>query len=168
MQAQTRLSAQGLSCTSRSCPNHSPPEAAGPSLSLGDDRGLRARGKGTCSPRVSRQRIPSVTSLQAGRPTGGCPQPRPSSATSSEKHLSQQSPRGKMTGKERDSLDEPVLSSQGPQAGDLGHEGTPRDQHGTPHPARSRRLSTLTRKAREGPCHSSAHTPAGAPGAMGV
>ena len=77
-------------------PNHSPLEAAGPSLSLGDNRGLRAHGKGTCSPRVSRQHIPSVTSLQAGRPTGGCPQPRPSSATSSEKHLSQQSPRGKM------------------------------------------------------------------------
>ena len=75
---------------------------------------------------------------------------------------------GEDAGKERDSLNEPALSSQGPRARDLGHEGTLRDQCGSPHPAQSRRLSTLTRKARKGPCHSSGHTPAGAPGAVGV
>lgn len=58
------------------------------------------------------------------------------------------------TAKERDSLDEPALSSQGPRARDLGYEGTAPDQRGrpgppgSPHPAQSERLSTLTWKAR--------------------
>lgn len=91
-----------------------------------------------------------------------------------QKSTQASSPPGKVIAKERDSLDEPALGSQGPRARALGHEGTPPDQCSqpgppdSPRPAQSGRLSTLTRKARGGPCHSSAHTPAGAPGSGGL